>query len=478
MAKPAVGSPLWWLVRLESELGARQAHMKLMSDYYDGFHPLPFLTKAHSAKMRDEFANLLADSRSNFMGLVIDAVEERLRVEGFRLSAAVDPVADQATWAIWQANQMDAESQAGILEALIKGVSYLSVWAGEEYPQIAVEDPLQTIVAYEAGSNYRRRSAALKLWADDWTGARRANLYLPDGIYKFTAPPEQAQQKQRGSLATAAGAGAAGAQDSPWKEMEEAFVKNPLGVVPIVPLRNRPRILLEGQSEIEGLYRIQNAINGFLFLLALAGYFGAHRQRWAVGLKIMEDASGNPVEPFDVAIDRLWQAEEGEVKFGEFSQTDLSGYIKAVEQKVLHIAVTSRTPRHYLIEEGQSPSGDAIRSAESGLVAKVERKHGPFGEGLEEALRLARLFGGEQDAPVDSEIVWADPRTQTEAETTDATIKQFQAGLIPWEASLERLGYSQTQIARFAAQRAQDQLLQSILNPRAPQPEEEEEAPV
>ena len=58
--------------------------------------------------------------------------------------------------------------------------------------------------------------------------------------------------------------------------------------------------------------------------------------------------------------------------------------------------------------------GDAIKSAESGLTKKVERKQRTFGEGLEEALRLARLFSGESDAPVDSEVVWADPAIRTE----------------------------------------------------------------
>ncbi|MCZ7537812.1 MAG: phage portal protein [Acidimicrobiia bacterium] len=148
------------------------------------------------------------------------------------------------------------------------------------------------------------------------------------------------------------------------------------------------------------------------------------------------------------------------MKFGEFEQTDLGGYISAIEQDVLHIAVTSRTPRHYLIEQGQSPSGDAIRSAEAGLVAKVRRKMRPFGECFEEVLRLARRFDGLGEPPPDSEIIWADPQTRTEAETTDAVIKKFQAGLIPWRTAVEDLGYTQTEIARMAGMRTLDQVLQ------------------
>jgi len=462
MALPLqTGSPEWWLGKLSDELAGRQVLMKQMNDYYVGNHPLPFLTETHESKMRTEFRRLLEESRSNFMRLVVDVVEERLRVEGFRLSASSEDQADADSWDIWQANQMDSESQVAFVEALVKGVSYLSVWAdsdGDGFPDIAIEDPLQTIIGYVPGSNFRKRAAALKVWRDDWSGKDRANVYLPNGIYKFAATSSDAE-----TMAMVSGSRSfesprypvlrtSEAPMSHWKELPDEFVGNPLGEVPIIALRNRPRLMLEGESELADVFRVQNQINGFLFLLALAGYFGAHRQRWAVGLRIFEGTDGKPKEPYDVAIDRLWQSEDPNTKFGEFSQTDLAGYINAIEQKILHIAVTTRTPRHYLHEQGQSPSGDAIKSAESGLVKKVERKMRPFGEGLEEALRLARRFAGEDDAAVDSEIVWADPEIRTEAEITDAAIKKLQQGLITRTQALEDCGYSQTQIARMLAE--------------------------
>lgn len=464
MAEVKPQSPLWWLYKLGAQLENRQSQMQLMDAYYTGDHPLPFLTKTHTAKIRNEFRQLLEDSKSNFMGLVVDTCEERLKVEGFRLSAANDKVADQKSWDIWQANGMDQESQTAFLETLVKGVTYLSVWEGEKYPTIAVEDASQTIVGYEPGSNYKRRAAALKMWVDDWTGKRRANVYLRDGIYKFEAPVSDSEKPSLMSTVRNALT-----DDRPrWKELENEFVQNRFDVVPIIALRNRPRLLSEGTSELADVYHVQNGINGFIFLLALAGYFGAHRQRWAAGIALMEDANGKPMEPFDSAVDRLWMSENPEAKFGEFSQTALDGYIAAIEQKVSHIAITTRTPRHYLVQSGQSPSGDAIKSAESGLIRKVGRKQGPFGEGLEETLRVARRFAGEKDAPVDSEIVWADPQTRSEAEITDAVIKQYDGGLIPWEAALEKLGYTQTQIARFSAMRASDALMKEMLAPTPP----------
>jgi hypothetical protein len=465
----SAGSPLWWLRRLKKELDKRRRRMLVLDGYYRGDHPLPFVADAHNAKMRNEFRKLLEQSRSNFMELVIDAVDERLKIDGLRLSAESSGSTDGKTWTdIWQANGLDAEIPVAFLEAEIKGLSYLSVWGNGEDATIAVEDATQTIVGYVAGSNYRRRAAALKVWTDDWTGRERANVYMPDGIYKF----EQQRQVAGSEIELPAGVDL-----SDWREVEGSYVKNPTGIVPMVPLRNRPLLGREGRSELDSsVTDTQDRINGQLFLRCLAGYFGAHRQRWAVGLRIHEDEDGKPVEPFDVAVDKLWHTEQGpdEVQFGEFSQTDLSGYIKAIEQDVLHIAVTTRTPRHYLIEQGQSPSGDAIRSAESGLIKKVRRKMLGFGESVEETLRLARKFAGDGDTPPDSQIVWADPEVRSDAERTDAVIKQYQAGLIPWETAMEKLGYDSTEIRRMEGQRQQDALIGAMAREQAPPADETE----
>ena len=420
--------------------------MVLYEKYYIGEHPMPFITRRDRARMIDEFRRMMEVSRTNFMRLVVDAVEERLKVEGFHVGDSDQR--DGAAWEIWEANDMSAQFNVAAIESLIKGVSYLSVWEdldNDGYADIAVEDALECIVAYTPGSNHRHRDAALKIWHDEWTGRDRANLFLPDRVYMYereTKAPDSALVLPWRAAVTAT-------REMDWKPLDE--VENRFGVVPIVPLRNRPRVLVEGESELADVYRIQEQINGLTFLLMLAGYMGAHKQRWATGLEIMQDAAGNPVEPFNPSITRIWQAENPETKFGEFSETDLSNYIKAIEQNVLHIAVTTRTPRHYLIEQGQSPSGDAIKSAEAGLTQKVARKQRVFGEALEEVIGLARGLEGEGTTATESEVVWGDAAIRTEAEITDAAIKKYQAELIDRRQALEDIGYTPQQIETIVA---------------------------
>lgn len=469
-----LGDAWFWLEKLWADLAARQLDMAKASRYYDGYQDLPFLTETHTYKLMDEWRDLLVDSDHNFMELVVDTTAERLRVDGYRVSAAAQEPESRA-WEIWQANDFDAESVTGMQEALVKGVSYVSVWKDtsvqEAVPTLAIEDAMQCIVGYAPGSNFRVREAALKVWLDDLSGLTRANVYLRDGIYKFVAKPDDKQteppvkvmdtgEENVFGAITPGGARSldllALAKDPSntkgrWVFMPGEFVDNPFGVVPIVPLRNRPRLTTEGKSEIASLMPIQNGINGFLFLLALAGYFGAHKQRWATGLAIMKDANNKPVEPFKVGVDTLWATDNPATKFGEFGETSLEPYIKAIDQKVQHIATISRTPRHYLMPEGQEPSGDSLRSAESGLMAKVERCQATFGTGFENALGLALFMDSGTRPAVDAELVWADTSSKTLAEVTDATIKQRAEGLIDDRQALENLGYTQAQIVRILA---------------------------
>jgi hypothetical protein len=456
---------LGWLARLYPALRDRRSGLDSLNDYYVGDHPLPFLTPAHADKMRSQFRQMLEESRSNFMRLLVDVVDERLQVEGFRLSAESDIQSDKDSWDIWQANKLDSLSRQAMLDSLVKGVSYASVWQDVDddgYADIAIEDACETIVSYTPGSNFRRRDAALKTWLDS-PELERATIYLPGGCYRFQRKVDDPADVSQGTQ------GLTSNKRNDWVPLEsdDPYAANPIGIVPIVPLRNRGRTLLEGESELADVWSIQNQINSFIFLLMLGGYFGAHRQRFATGIKLMiDETSGEAKEPFDIAIDKLMVSENPEAKFGEFGQTDLGQYINAIEQKVAHLAVVSRTPKHYLLPTGQDPSGDAIKSAESGLVRKIERKQDDFGEAWEEVMQLARQFQDPKAEPsVDSEVVWADASTESEGVRADATIKKYGAGLIPKEQALEDLSYSQVQIARIMAMDASEKLLNQVAMP-------------
>jgi hypothetical protein len=439
---PVVGSPEWWVARLVKELTARQKKIKRLADYYAGNHPLPDLPE----KAKAAFRRLLKASRANLVGLVADATAERLQVDGFRFGG--DRTGDAAAWKIWQANGLDAESELAIADAVALSLSGMLVWPNDDdadTPTITVEHASQFAIACEPG-NRRKRRAAFKMWVDDWTGLLNATLYLPQsagGVYKYAS-------KKVPTL---------GEETIEWKprevEGETWPLANPFGeVIPMVELPNRPSTLTGPRSEFEDVIDIQDRINKTIADRMMAQEYGAFRQKWVTGMEIPEDDEGNPVEPFDIAVNRILMAEESEAKFGSFDATDLAPYVAAAEADVALLASITKTPPHYLLNRsGQPVSGDALKAAEAGLIAKVRKRQRHFGEGFEEVMRLAFIAAGDEKRgrDVGAETIWRNPEFRTEGELVDALVKMRTLG-VPLEALFERWGASQTEIARWMGQ--------------------------
>lgn len=467
-----IEGPAWWLHRLTGCLARDQARMVLMDRYYRGDHPLPYIPR----KLKAEFKTMLARSRSNFMRIVVDAPAERLRLQGFRPRG--EEKADDDLWAWWVDNHMEIDSNIAICDALKMARSYMSVWKfqGDDDARVQVEDPRGTFVEYDQ-LNRHKRVAALRVWNDDWTGNIRADVWLPDGCYQYIAekntfrasqlwppawqpgyPIDDTEVRFIDSVSREDAAPDLSQWCRQWSEVGPP-IPNPYDEIPIVPLVNRASTTGHlGESELDDVYLSQDRINEMLFNRALAAWTSAYRQKWATGLEIPVDEDGNPVEQFQAAIDRFWSSEDPATKFGSFDATDLKQFIEAIEEDVKHIAVQTRTPRHYLVESGQTPSGDSIKSAESGLVAKVLDRQPYFGRSFTEVVRLRRIMTGEKD-PAPVEAIWGDPEFRTLAELTDATIKQVAAGLIPRRVGQEKLGYSPTEIDRMDSLFAQEALV-------------------
>lgn len=438
-------SPEWWLVNLYRRLITRQPQIALCEAYYDGRHPLSFTTSEY----RQEFSSMLRGVSDNWMALVVDAVEERLHVEGFRMGD--QPAGDTEAWKVWQENCLDADSEMLHSTALQTGSAYAMVWFGQdERPEITVEHPSQCFVAYESGST-RKRAAALKAWVDEWTGDVRANVYLPGEIHKFQAKRAITLADYSTEMGRDRRLGVLGAM---WKPLDgdEGVVENPLGAVPIVEFRNRPRLLGEGRSEIADVISVQNQINKLVCDMMVAAEYTAFKQRWATGVEIPTDPmTGDPLESWRPSVDRLFHTENDQAKFGEFGETDLKNYVSALENRVQSLASRTRTPPHYLLgSSGSFPSGESLKATETGLIAKCRSRQRHFGESWEEVLRLAfAVLGDEQRSQAESaETIWTDPESRSEAEHTDSLLKKMSMG-VPLHQLWEDAGYSQTQIARF-----------------------------
>lgn len=466
-AKLVPESSEWWIKRLQDKLDARAPRLKLYDSYYNGQHRLRYATKRY----REAFGGLFDQFSDNFCALVCDSVEERLNVEGFRLGSNRDERADQDAWRIWQVNQLDAESQLAHTEALVKQVTYLHVspfvadWEDDKTPSIVVEDPLECIVETDTRNH---RQVGMKRWSDLEAGYIYINLYFPDRVEKYRSAE---QLKVAGPIDV-----------SRWMRREVDNEDWPLlypagfDQVPLVPLVNRARLGdRDGRSEIADVIPIQNGINKLVADMFVASEYAAYRQRYAINLETEVDTEGNHKAPFQAGLDRLWTVPPGDddakdVQFGEFSVADLSQYTGAIEMLIQHVASITRTPPHYLMGQmGTMPSGESLKSTETGLVAKAHRKMRHFGESWEEAIRLAFLALGDARAQVlDSETIWRDPESRTEAEHVDALLKLRSLG-VPLEQLWEDQGYTPQQIERFRPMLEEEARLDAVrVTPAAP----------
>jgi hypothetical protein len=427
-------SPEWWVARLYKALAARQAEVAFYSDYYSGNHPLPWV----APQARDEFRRLVRMTRSNYMGLVVDATAERASVEGFRFGD--DATADKDTWRIWQANNLDSDSDLAWLEALIGGRSYFHVAPNPNdvsTPFVWVEHASQVIVEHEPGTNRRVRAAGLKVWDDDWTGGLHATLQLPGYIYKYRA-------KRPASGATAP----RWEERTVPREQSNGQRTNPLGVVSFIEIPNNPRLLSGGVSELADLTDIQDRVNKTLFDRLQTQEFGVDPQKWAVAFPD-EDDDGNP-NVVEFGRNRMVTTNVAETRFGNFGVAPLDPYSMAKREDVKDIASRSRTPAQYLLGEMSNVNGETLKASESGLISKVRQRRRPWSEAAEEAMRLARRtagLGGDGDARM--ETLWTDPEYRTEGEKTDAIVKRLQTGIASLRQAREDYGYSAEQIARL-----------------------------
>ena len=328
-------------------------------------------------------------------------------------------------------NDLDQALPIAFREALGLGSSYAIVWdrTGSRRPTASVESAEQVIVQRDPAS--REVVSALKRVSVG--SSTRAWLYLPDAVIPFTADGVNA---------------ALG-----WREGKA--IRNPLGVVPVVEFRNATRLLGPGVSEIEDLKPLVDALNKLLADLMVGSEFYARPRRWATGVEMESDDEGNPVNPFPEG-DRMMVSEAVEARFGSLPAADLASYEAAVRVILGQVMAVSALPAHYLgALTGQAPGADGLRAAEAALTARAEAKQGLFGRPVEQVGRLMEAIRTEQDpSNVEVKVQWADAATRSIAQEADAVVKLHEAGLLPADYALARLGYDADEITVIRAARA------------------------
>lgn len=420
------------LTTMLQKLEAPAARFDTLERYYTGRQPLAFLAPEARKALGDRFGRMA----SNLPRLAVTSLAERLRVTGFE---------GPDVWADWLRSDLDQEAGTAHREALLLGASYVIVWADKfGRPRVTVESARQVTTLHDPGT--RRITAALKRWETATT--TEATLFGPDEIVRLRANQT-------------------GATTQGFKIVET--IPNPLGVVPVVRLRNADRLLDDGVSEIDDLMPLVDALNKVLTDMMTTSEYVGRPRRWATGIELEEvdvlDEDGQPtgdttaVNPIPEG-DRAMISENDGAKFGQLEAAQLGGYETAVNVLLGQIMAVSALPAHYVGVFTDNPaSADALRAAEASLTARAEARQATFGRAWED---VARLIVGVRDGVdplgVDVRVTWADAATRSIAQEADAITKLFATGLLPASYALRKLGYSDSEITEIRALRRTDTL--------------------
>jgi len=289
-------------------------------------------------------------------------------------------------------------------------------------PRIVRQLPDQIRVIYANGI---KRLAVKKWYTDDQSPTNpegrkvcRMNLYFPDRIEKWMRLHDNASKSEGGWIEWVDDG------DTQWPTPWVGNDGKPLGI-PVFHLANRPDDSGYGVAEHLIVIPIQNRLNKELLdLSAILDTMGAP-QRYAIGVESTENLKSAPGEIWSTGSDT------NTAQFGQFDPADPTGPLKSIESTITRASTISRTPRYMLELTGGAPSGEAMHTAESGLVSKVKGRQPFLGNQWTEALRMSVLvaltFGGtadEEQPPVDLakarscsiNVVWTDPRTFNELE--------------------------------------------------------------
>jgi hypothetical protein len=420
-------------------LGGRLTAYQLADDYYDGRHRLAFATD----KFRSAFGSLISAFAENLCSSVVDTVADRLQVSGF---AADDEAAMALTDALWQANRMDRRAGEVHAEALKSGDAYLIVWPGADgtarfYPQQAE----QVCVYYDPEDPGRITKGAKVFWQEDLL-AWRVNLYCADRIEKYVGKP---QGKMGGSTFPTNG----GSFEVYRPAGESWPLLNPWGVVPVFHFGNNAATGAVGVSELANVVPLQDALNKSLTDMLVAMEFVALPQRWITGLEIdIDETTGKPLMPFQPGADRVWAVGAPDARFGQFEGADLTGFLGAQDGFRVAIARVSRTPLHLLItnQMGEYPSGEALKTAEEPLNAKVRDRQIAFGNVWEDAVSFAlRMSGVEVEGLA---CQWQDFTARNSQSYIEGLLLKKQLGASEEQLLLEA-GYSAEDVARMKQER-------------------------
>lgn len=324
-----------------------------------------------------DVARLARISRLNFLKLIVGTRVQGLYVDGF---GSPDDAENSPTWALWQANRMDAR-QIGVHRAAVAyGVAYNVVTPGTAGPAIRGVSPRKLTALYEEDEDDWPVYAVQELSPSKW------RLFDEEFAYDLRKV------------------------DNQWDLLEArphggVFEGQP--VCPVVRMRETRDLDDPVRGVVEPHIPVQDQINVTTFGLLVAQHYGAFRQRYVLGWLAESEE-----QKLKASASKLWTFEDPDIKVGEFQQTQLDGYIQSREASMRHLATLAQSPVPELLGELINVSAEALAGTLDSHYRALEEEKTSLGEDWEQTLNLAAEMNGDTPDP-DAQVRWRDTRVKS-----------------------------------------------------------------
>ena len=425
--------------------------------YYDGNHPT-YLTDRQK-----EFVNLIQKDKTfadNYCKGVVDLLAERLSVNSFTVDADDQAPADLA-WGWWLDNRFDSKQDELYIAALRDGEAFLIVTYDN-----AAQRPVWSInekaasgdSVYSYGVKLHRHPDtdepvfASKRWqswnpmAPGQSVRQMRALYFANRVEIYTTPSKIADKFwQDAGWMPHIEYDEAG-QPLPWPiwwTSDGTEAGNPLGL-PVIPFTN------PGSSEISStIISLQDALNKSEIDLIASADMAGFPIAYATGV--------DPSTSVTFAPGRLLRLPAGG-DLGRLEAANLDSILQVCSFFQQSIGSKARIPLYLLQKWGsEPPSGESLKSQESGIISKAIRKQRDFGQSWREVLNLsARLetaFGSATlDPDLSFDVHWEPPYSRSVSEQKEEAEAKKAAGVGQEQILIEVWGYTPQEAQRFIAE--------------------------
>lgn len=409
-------------------LQGKQTEVENCWNYYDGEHPL----KYSSERLRELFSRVDAYFSENWMRVVVDAALDRMILQGVDVGKVNSKTAtgtklDAALDQKWVEDNLALEAEDVHRSLLVVGEAFLIVWPedGDNGGVTAYYNAPSLAHVFYDPAKPKVKEFACKWWEDAGGEKTHLMLYYPDRLEHYIAATKMSK-----------------ASSSSKFEQEGESEENPSGVVPVFHFRRDRRGAI---SELSDVTSLQDAVNKLLSDMMIASEFGTFPQRYVISQADPGNLKNVPNE--------IWSLAGGDgmsqqTSVGQFTAAGLDDFIKGIETLVSHIAIISKTPKHYFYGQGGDPSGEALIAMEGPLNAKVQKYLDRVTPVWQEAIAyMGRLMGYNNAQGTDILPIWKPVQTiqpKTEAEVVQTYVN---SGL-PLLSALKRAGWGKDEIAQ------------------------------